>query len=143
MTENPLKALMARKAAENAANAKAAQGVSVAEQRNIETGPAASVSGKFGTLRSYPTDNAKELDVKRAASALAVFEDIKLRHIQRGRGKLFRAEAGYFYVENEFDMEIISGYVGKSIPVIKEVPQEFIQEELAKLPAEEVKKEGE
>lgn len=129
---NPLKELMARKAAENAQKAKSAQGVSVAEQRNIETGAASSVPGKFATLRSYPVSTEKELDFPRAQAAIAVYEDIKLRHIQRGRGRMFAAENGYFYVENDFDAQLIAGYANKSIPVIRLVEKEFIEAEIVK-----------
>jgi hypothetical protein len=132
----PLQELLARKALENKQLAQSAAGASVAEQRNIETGMAASVPMNMAsmvTLRSYATIPTKELDIPRAMNAIAVYEDLKLRHILRGRGKPFKSENGYFYVENEFDAGLMNGYVNKSIPVVKQVTREFIEEAFAEL----------
>ena len=122
-----LQEILAAKAKQNMAKAQEAQGISVAAQQNIEIGAATSTAGTYGKMRSSPQVSSKELDMERAQNALAVYEDIKLRHIPRGRGPLFKAEAGYFYVENEADAQLISGYVGKRVPIIRPLsPDEFV-----------------
>lgn len=121
-----LQQILAAKAQQNLQTAKAAAPVNTAAG-NIQTGMA---SSSYGRLRSEVSFQNKELNKERARAALAVYEDIKLRLIPRGKGQAFKSENGYFYVETEFDQMLISGYANKSIPVIKQVdPADFAEEE--------------